>query len=200
MNKINIFILAAGHGERLRPITNHIPKPLMPILGKPALQRVLERVSGLPFKGIGVNAYFMKEMIGEWVEQSPFKDEITLFEEDTVIGTGGALKNAEGFLSDSAFLVHNSDVLSDIDLNSLLEHHTSSGNFVTLAVHDYPKFNTVVIDENGLLNCISKERPEDGSMVVAFTGIAVYGPGFLKFLPEGESSVVDAWQIGRAHV
>jgi len=191
--KINIFILAAGHGERLRPITNHIPKPLMPILGKPALQRVLERVSGLPFKGIGVNAYFMKEAIAEWVEQCPFKDEITLFEEDTVIGTGGALKNAEGFLSDSAFLVHNSDVLSDIDLNSLLEHHTSSGNLVTLAVHDYPKFNTVVIDENGLLNCISKERPEDGSMVMAFTGIAVYEPGFLKFLPEGESSVVAAW-------
>ncbi|MBL7032422.1 MAG: phosphotransferase [Nitrospira sp.] len=193
INSINIFILAAGQGERLRPITNHIPKPLMPILGKPALQRVLERVSALPFKGIGINTYYMKEAIGEWAAQSTFKDSITLFEEDTVIGTGGALKNAEGFLSDSAFLVHNSDVLSDIDLNKLLEHHNESENLVTLALHDYPKFNTVVIDENGLLNNISKDRPDKGSIVMAFTGIAVYEPGFLKFLPEGESSVVDAW-------
>ena len=192
-SKINIFILAAGQGERLRPISNHIPKPLMPLLGKPALQRLLERVSALPFKGIGVNAYYMKEKVREWAAQSPFKDEMKLFEEDTVIGTGGALKNAEVFLSDSAFLVHNSDVLSDIDLNKLLEHHNTSGNLVTLAVHDYPRFNTVVIDENGLLKCISKERPDEGSMLMAFTGIAVYEPGFLKFLPDGRSSVVDAW-------
>jgi len=192
-NKINIFVLAAGQGERLRPITNHIPKPLMPILGKPILQRVVDRVSALPFKGIGINANYMKEAIVEWVAQSPFKDEITLFEEDTVIGTGGALKNAEGFLSDSAFLVHNSDVLSDIDLNKLLEYHNASENLITLAVHDYPKFNTVVIDENGLLINISRDRPDERSMVMAFTGIAVYEPRFLKFLPEGESSVVDAW-------
>jgi len=192
-SKINIFILAAGQGERLRPITNHIPKPLMPILGKPALQRVVERISSLPFKGIGINAYYMKEVIGEWAAKSPYKDEITLFEEDTVIGTGGALKNAEGFLSDSAFLVHNSDVLSDIDLKRLLEHHTSSGNLVTLAVHDYPKFNTVVLDENGLLKSISRDRPDRGSMVMAFTGIAIYEPGFLEFLPYGGSNIVDAW-------
>lgn len=192
-SKINIFILAAGRGERLRPITNHIPKPLIPILGKPALQHVLDRVSTLPFKGIGINAYYMKERIREWSVQCPFKNEITLFEEETIIGTGGALKNAEEFLGNSTFLVHNSDVLSDIDLTRLLERHNSSNNLITLAVHDHPQFNTVVIDENGLLNCISKERPEDGSIVTAFTGIAVYEPGFLKFLPDGESSVVDVW-------
>jgi NDP-sugar pyrophosphorylase family protein len=190
--KINIFILAAGQGERLRPITNHIPKPLMPLLGKPALQRVVERVSALPFKGIGVNTYYMKEKLLEWASQSPFKNDITLFEEDRVIGTGGALKNAELFLRDAAFLVHNSDVLSDIDLNKLLEHHNASGNLVTLAVHDHPKFNTVILDENGfLLDVRAGLKP--APTVVAFTGIAVYEPGFLKFLPEGESSVVDAW-------
>jgi NDP-sugar pyrophosphorylase family protein len=192
-NKIKIFILAAGQGERLRPISNHIPKPLLPLLGRPALEHVLDRVSGLSYKGIGVNAYYMKEAVGEWIENSSFKYEITLFREDAVIGTGGALKNAAGFLSDSAFLVHNSDVLSDIDLNALLEEHSSSGNLVTLAVHDHPKFNTVVIDENGLLKSVTTEKPESGSMVLAFTGIAVYEPGFLNFLPEGGSSVVDAW-------
>ena len=191
-NRINIFILAAGRGERLRPITDHIPKPLMPLLGKTALQRVIERVSALPVKGIGVNAYYMRDKIREWVAQSPFKDEIRLFEEDTVIGTGGALKNAEGFLSGSAFLVHNSDILSDVDLNKLLEHHNASGNLVTLAVHDYPEFNTVVLDENGLLKEI-KKNGNPSEKVMAFTGIAVYEPSFLNFLPYGASSVVDAW-------
>ena len=76
---------------------------------------------------------------------------IALFPEEPVLGTGGALKNAEGFLKDNTFLVHNSDIFSDIDLAKLVEFHLSSGNLATLAVHDYPEFNNLVIDDNGLL-------------------------------------------------
>ncbi|HDZ84798.1 MAG TPA: hypothetical protein ENH45_06210, partial [Nitrospirae bacterium] len=84
-----------------------------------------------------------------------------------------------------------------IDLNKLLEHHNASGNLATLAVHDYPKFNTVILDENGyLIDVMAGLKYPKGTLpapTVAFTGIAVYGPGFLKFLPDGASSVVDAW-------
>ena len=66
MENINAFILAAGQGERLRPITNHIPKPLVPILGRPALQRVIERISELPVDKIGVNLHYQKDLIKEW--------------------------------------------------------------------------------------------------------------------------------------
>ncbi len=254
----NVFILAAGLGERMRPITYHIPKPLLPILGKPVLQLVLERVSPLPVNKIGINLHHKKDAIEDWIKQN-FLNEMTisnykkdknypspiplpqgegvrgrvedafsgkkiiLFHEEQILGTGGALKNAESFLNRGTFLVHNSDILSDINLGRLLEYHFSSKNLVTLAVHDYPKFNNVDIDENGFLKGIERinENRNDsrdgcptptanGNLTPvgqasrlseqvfsrrksAFTGIAVYEPEFLKFLPFGTSSVVDAW-------
>jgi NDP-sugar pyrophosphorylase family protein len=153
MNKtINIFVPAAGIGERLQPITFHIPKPLLPVLGKPVLQHVLEKISTLPVNKIAVNIHHKKELIEGWIKHRAFNEKITLFPEEKILGTGGALKNAEGFLNEGTFLVHNSDILSDIGLEKLLEHHLKSDNLATLAVHDYQRFNNVVVDENGFLN------------------------------------------------
>jgi NDP-sugar pyrophosphorylase family protein/aminoglycoside/choline kinase family phosphotransferase len=233
---LSIFILAAGHGERLRPITDYIPKPLLPILGKPVLESVLERVSALGVNKIGINLHHKKGDIEKWVRQSAFSDRIELFPEDPVLGTGGALKNAEGLLKKSTFLVHNSDILSDIDLAGLVAYHLSSENLATLAVHDYPKFNSLVVDKKGLLKkiinhplpspppsrgralayALSSKRKSDKNpcggrtepyplspggrglggrgKFLAFTGVAVYRPEFLKILPPGVSSVVDAWR------
>jgi NDP-sugar pyrophosphorylase family protein len=191
---INIFILAAGLGERLRPITNHIPKPLLPVLGKPVLQHVLESVTALSIHEIAVNLCYKKEEMGNWIVQSPFSKRIILFPEQSILGTGGALKNAEQLLGQGSFLVHNSDILSDIELQKLLEFHKASKNIVTLAIHDYEKFNNVLVDKNGFFTGIKQSGQQHEKMKeVAFTGIAVYEPEFLKFLPDGTSSVVDAW-------
>ncbi|MBI3592593.1 MAG: phosphotransferase, partial [Nitrospirae bacterium] len=196
MNKgVNCFILAAGLGERLRPVTNHIPKPLLPILGRPVLESVLENVSMLHVNKIGINLHYKKEAVEEWIQKSAFREMITLFPEGPVLDTGGALKNAEEFLSQSAFLVHNSDIISDMDLRRLIDFHISSKNLATIAVHDYPKFNNVAVDRKGFLKGAGKGysiNPET-ERLVAFTGIAVYEPEFLKLLPQGKSGVVDAW-------
>ncbi len=239
--ELSAFILSAGLGERLRPITNHIPKPLIPVLGKPVLESVLEKVSALPVDTIGINLHHKKIMIENWIKQSAFSNRAKLFPENPILGTGGALKNAESILKNSIFLVHNSDVISDIDLKKLLDYHLSSKNIATLAVHDYPEFNRLILDKNGLLKDIVKHPhpypppsrgreveeipspsrgkessgipPSSGNSlplkippspggrgldgggyeILAFTGIAVYQPEFLKFLPGGNSSVVDAW-------
>lgn len=188
--KLLAFILAAGRGERLSPITDYIPKPLLPILGKPVLESVLERVSASGIHKTGINLHYKKKDIEKWVRRSAFS-EIELFPEDPVLGTGGALKNAEGFLKNSTFLVHNSDILSDIDLTGLITYHLSSGNLATLAVHDYPEFNKLKVDGKGLLKSIGASKK---SKKLAFTGIAVYQPDFLKILPPGVSSVIDAWR------
>lgn len=207
VKKLNVFILAAGLGERLRPLTDHIPKPLMPVLGKPALQHVLDTVSDLPFHKIGINLHHKKGAIEKWIAQFSWGDKITQFHESKMLGTGGALKNAEHFLRDSTFLVHNADILSDINLDKLFQYHISSENLGTLAVHDYPRFNTLLIDEKGLLKEVgnrgkpsvsphSKGGIKGGAFSgqrLAFTGIAVYGTEFLNFLPQGTSSVVGAW-------
>src|SRR3972149_2880337 len=198
------FILAAGLGERLRPITTLIPKPLLPILGRPVLELILEKVS--PFaSAIGINLHHKKELISEYINNSAFKNRITIFYEEPILGTGGALKNAEAILSKRSFLVHNGDILSDMDLKRLLEFHLASGNMATLAVHDYPQFNNLAIDKDGYLKGIVKQLHNRGYNppspplrkggkggfvdIKAFTGIAVYEPEFLKFLPQGKSNI-----------
>lgn len=184
--------MAAGLGERLRPITDYIPKPLLPILGKPLLQCILEKVSTLPVEKIGINLHHKKEIIERWIRQSVFKEKVEVFIEDTPLGTGGALKNAESFLNTGIFLVHNSDVVTDIDLKKLLDFHLLSDNLVTLAVHDCSHFNKLIIDENGCLIGIQNEVIRT-KKTRAFTGVAAYKPEFLRFLPPRTSSVVDGW-------
>lgn len=196
MNKLKVFILSAGFGERLRPITDHIPKPLLPVLGKPVLEYVLERMSTLPVQRIGINTHHKKDAVEGWIKGSPFNEMVKLFHEETILGTGGALKNAETFLINSkSFLVHNADILSDIDLERLIESHLSSKNIATLAVHDCPEFNNLIVDKRGLLKGIKSQDSRLDPLVVAlaFTGVAVYSSEFLKFLLAGVSSVVDAW-------
>lgn len=188
---INIMILAAGLGERLRPITDHIPKPLVPVLGVPVLQHVLNRLSGVPYDRIGINLHHKREAIEQWISRCSLRERIVLFPEPSILGTGGALKNAENLLPGGVFLVHNGDILSDIDLAALIAHHRSCNNLVTLAVHDFPRFNTLSVDAEGFLKAAGDPAAEE---MKAFTGIAVYDPAFLEFLPPGRSSVVDGWR------
>lgn len=183
-------------GERLRPITDHIPKPLIPLLGKPVLEYVLEKVAALRDTAIGVNLHYRKELIEQWIKKSAFADKVALFPEDPILGTGGALKNAGAFLKDHPFVVHNSDILSDIDIKTFIDYHLSSGNIATLAVHSCPEFDNLVLDEDGHLmqvGAFCSLCREPGTRLCAFTGIAAYNPEFLKFLPDGPSSVVHAW-------
>lgn len=195
---INIFLPAAGLGERLRPITEHLPKPLIPVLGRPLLELILEKVSPLSSGRIGMNLHFHPDMLRDWAAASVYGERMDFFFEDPILGTGGALKNAEGLLSDGPFLVHNADVLSSIDLSQLIATHLSSKNIATLATHNYTKFNTVVVDGKGRV--IAVEGPEGSSpnhvtgvKKVAYTGIAVYSPDIFRFLPPGGSHVTDAW-------
>ncbi len=148
---INIFLPAAGLGERLRPITNHLPKPLLPILGKPLIEIILERITAVCSGNIGINLHYKPELLRDWAQASRYADRIRFFPEDPILGTGGALKNAEEFLSGSHFLVHNSDILLDIDFERLIDTHLTSGNIATLVTHNHPKYSNVVVDENDLL-------------------------------------------------
>jgi NDP-sugar pyrophosphorylase family protein/aminoglycoside/choline kinase family phosphotransferase len=195
---INIFLPAAGLGERLRPVTNHLPKPLLPVLGKPVIEIILERLTAVCSGTIGINLHWKSELVRDWAASSPWKDRIRFFPEDPILGTGGALKNAESFLADGPFLVHNADILLDIDFSRLIETHLSSGNIATLATHKLPKLSNVVVNGNG--NVVDVENPGDSrpdpsrtAAKVAYTGVAVYSPEILKYLPAGVSHATVAW-------
>src|SRR5512143_706242 len=189
---ITIFLPAAGLGERLRPITNHLPKPLLPILGRPLIDIILGRVTAVCSGRIGVNLHYKPDMIRDWAGRSPYANRITFFPEDPILGTGGALKNAEAFLASGPFLVHNSDILLDIDFTRLIETHLASRNIATLATHRHPTLSNVVVDDDGYVLDVenpgdSRPDPDRIAKKVAFTGIAIYSPEILSFLPAGVS-------------
>jgi mannose-1-phosphate guanylyltransferase len=88
---LSVFILAAGLGERLMPITSYIPKPLLPIVGKPVIERILERLSILPAGQYGINLHYKREAVEDWISRSVYHNKIVIFPEDPILGTGGAL-------------------------------------------------------------------------------------------------------------
>ena len=191
---LNAFVPAAGMGERLRPITGHIPKPLLPVLGRSLLSRTLDRVLTLSVGRIALNLHHKGKVIASWVEASSYREHISFYSEDSLLGTGGALKNAEALLANGVFLVHNSDILTDIDLGALVEAHVASGNIATLALHNYAAFNKVAVNGRGEVVGVGDVTvAPGGTRILAFTGIAVYDAAFLAYLPEGASNVVDGW-------
>jgi len=195
---VAMFLPAAGLGERLRPVTNHLPKPLLPILGTPIIERILRRLTAVCDGGIGINLHWKAELLRAWAGGSPWRDRIVFFPENPILGTGGALKNAESFLSRSPFVVHNSDILLDIDFAHLIEAHLSSGNTATLVCHRLPRLSNVVIDAKGQVLDVENpgaSRPDPSIVAdkVAYTGIAVYSPEILTFLPCGVSHATVAW-------
>ncbi|MCI0468847.1 MAG: phosphotransferase [Nitrospirae bacterium] len=200
--KLTAFLPAAGLGERLMPITYHKPKPLLPILGKPIIEGIIERFSLVSSGRIGINLHYKADMMKDWVRNSPFSERIKLFYEDPILGTGGALKNAERFFlnahSDGHFLVHNADIISNIDLSLLIETHLSEGNIATLAVHDFQRYNNVILDDKGYVINVenpgaSMPNPDTTGRKRAYTGIALYSTKILRFLPKGVSHATIAW-------
>lgn len=196
---MNIFIPAAGFGSRLSPITSRVPKPLLPIVGKPLLGLSLEKLNRLKPNQIGINLHYLREALTQWVAHSPLRNKIKLFPEEMILGSGGALNNAYSLLCQDHFLVYNSDVLCDLDLPWLMQQHLDSENLVTLTTCQQPKFShvkaNVAINAEGIFQGIDKKLIPyaEVAQYVAYTSIAVYSPEFLQFLPAGKSSILDAW-------
>jgi len=195
---LDIFLPAAGFGERLRPVTNHLPKPLLPILGTPIIEGILSKLTAICDGEIGINLHWKADLLRAWAAASPWRDRIVFFPEDPILGTGGALKNAASLLSRRPFVVHNSDILLDIDFSRLIDEHLASGNIATLVCHRLPHLSNVVIDEHGQVLDVenpgaSKPDPSHVADKVAYTGIAAYSPEILSFLPAGVSHATVAW-------
>ena len=195
---LDVFLPAAGFGERLRPATSHLPKPLLPILGTPIIERILGKLVPVCDGKIGINLHWKADLLRAWAAASTWRERVVFFPEDPILGTGGALKNAEPMLSRRPFIVHNSDILLDIDFARLVAEHLSSGNTATLVCHRLPHLSNVVVDDEGQVLDVenpgaSRPDPTHIANKVAYTGIAVYSPEILRFLPAGVSHATVAW-------
>jgi mannose-1-phosphate guanylyltransferase len=194
------MVLAAGYGTRLRPLTDRLPKPLVPVLGRPLLARVVEGLRAAGARRIAINSHHLPEQIARCVEQLALSDhacEYRLLHEPNILGTGGALVNARAFLDlGEPFLLHNGDVLTDLDLRALVAAHRAGGALVTLALADDPVTNSVLFAPDGTVLDINGRQavaPDDAARLLTYTGVAVIEPALFRWLPgSGYATLVEA--------
>jgi MurNAc alpha-1-phosphate uridylyltransferase len=198
------MIFAAGLGTRLGALTEACPKALVEVDGRPLLMHVLERLAQAGFTDVIVNIHHFADRIKAWLAAHDCGMEVVVSREDVLLDTGGGLKKAAWFFeSEERFLVHNVDVLSDIDLSELVGTHDAVGGLATLAVMRRPSSRYLLLDEAGLL-CGRRfgedgeedlrRKPEGALEAAGFCGIHVVADESLgKLPPVGRYSITDAY-------
>jgi NDP-sugar pyrophosphorylase family protein len=185
------FILAGGSGTRLRPLTYEMPKPMMPVNGRPILEHIIEQLKKADFLDIIISVGYLGSKIHEYFgDGSKFGVRIRYSEETSPLGTGGAIKKNQNLFHDD-FLVLNGDNLFDFDLNKIYEFHKKEKPLVTLALvprDDISQFGVVEMEGNKIVKFIEKPKTEQVSHLVN-AGIYVINPSFLSLLPQGESNI-----------
>ena len=198
------MILAAGLGTRLRPLTDDRPKALVEVAGRTFLDLTLARLRSFDIFEVMINTHHHSEMIADYLHaHRNFGMQIALSPEPILLNTGGGLKNAAAFFltpSPDAFLVHNVDVLSTIDINQMLRQHTATSALATLAVQPRATSRQLLFDSAGQLcgRQISGEthlvRVAADPQALAFSGIHILSTRIFKRLTEeGPFSIIDAY-------
>lgn len=193
------LVLAAGFGTRLKPFTEHCPKPLIPVLNVPSLFYAFALLKESGVTEIVCNIHHHAAEIRKAVDAFDFgKLRITFSEETSILGTGGGLKKCEPLLGDDDFLLVNSDIISDIDFAALVGSHRMSGVAGTLALYETPDAGTIgaVGVENGLVRDFRNMRLTGLLSSLIYTGTAVLSPAIFAHLKKGFSSIVDTGFTG----
>ena len=191
------MILAAGLGTRLRPLTEHIPKPLIPVAGRALLENILVNLRAAGVREIAINTHHLAPQVREFVKRLEDPGGIVLFHEPRILGVGGGLANAREFLGRSPyFLQHNGDALTDLDFEALCREHEGSGAWVTMALKDCPAINNVMVSPDGLILDIlpmGTAWSGDRGRLLGYMSIGAFSPRVFDYLPKkGPASLTDA--------
>jgi NDP-sugar pyrophosphorylase family protein len=183
------MIFAAGLGTRLKPITDNLPKALVPIYGKSLLEHVILKLKSAGFNEIIINVHHFPDQIIDFLKaNNNFDIRIEVSDErDELLDTGGGIRKAAWFFDDGKpFLVHNVDILSNVNLNELYIEHLTSNSLATLVVSKRDTFRYLLFDQNMRLNGWINEKTGETKPVgfrklkshlkLAFAGIQVLSP------------------------
>ncbi|MCL2027283.1 MAG: nucleotidyltransferase family protein [Bacteroidales bacterium] len=212
MNKA--FILAAGLGVRLKPFTETEPKALVEVNGKPLLQRLIEKLKENGYTEIVINVHHFADLVINFLNANQnFGVKIQISDErEQLLDTGGAILKAKCFLeNESNFLVHNVDILSDMDFSKIAEQHVKSNALATMAVRDRPtdrKFlfhttgkapNEINWHLRGWQNTKTNEKilldsSSETLTPLAFSGIHIISSDIFKHINQsGKFSIVETY-------
>jgi NDP-sugar pyrophosphorylase family protein len=191
------LILAAGLGMRLRPYTNHTPKPLFTISNRPLLDITITRLIEAGCEAIIINTHHLHNRIEAYIAQQSYAIPVLTRFEPQILGTGGAIINVKDFWNDQPFMVINGDIVTTIDLKQVYNFHCQHLYPATLVLADDPEFNSVACDAEGFIvefEHRSEALNRSACSAFTFTGIQVLDPEILKFIPAGvPSSSIDAY-------
>ena len=186
---VSAFVLGAGLGTRLRPLTDKLPKPLVPIFNKPLATFALDHLIDAGVSRFVINKHHCPEayerILGGNGDRTNYRGyELRFRHEPVLLETGGGIKNAHDLLGDEAFILYNGDVLADFPIEPLIEAHCTSGNIATLALRSCGAEKRIQCDpQTGKitdLRGIIGGRSEPAFM---FTGISIFSPRIHQHIP-----------------
>lgn len=199
--KVKAFVFAAGLGTRLYPLTANRPKALVCYQGKTLLQGVVDKIIDAGIHDIVVNVHHFPDQIIDHFKQHSYDAHIQISDERAYLrDTAGGLKFARPFLQDSdILLLYNVDIISSIDVQSLLKNHIDGGADVTLAVRQRKTARYFIFNQENMRLCgwknistgeIIMPQPVEHSVDLAFSGIHVMNTSFLHQISSVEKSSV----------
>lgn len=187
------FILGAGLGTRLQPLTHLLPKPLVPIFHEPMANRALRHCKAAGIDQFAINTHHIPEAWEKTYPSGEFDGcPLQFFHEPVLLETGGGIRNITPFIGSEPLLVYNGDILTDIDISALIAAHEASGNIATLALRSHGTNCNVHIAGGHVTDMRNILGDQPGSH--QFTGIYCLEPEIIPLIPDGEVvSIVPAF-------
>ena len=189
---MQVVVLAGGVGSRLRPWTNSVPKPLLPMLDLSLLERVVEGVPNAMIDEVVVAGGDKVNMIQEYFANADVDFDVRIVPEDKPLGTGGALGNCRDVVS-GTFACFNGDIVSSLQVEPLLDLHRKNGGIGTLAlweVEDPTRFGIVGLDDDSRITQFKeKPTPEEVFSNLINAGSYILEDDIFDFMPEGKHSI-----------
>jgi NDP-sugar pyrophosphorylase family protein len=190
---LKALILAAGFGKRLLPLTDLIPKPLIPFMGKPLIDISIEKIRPM-ISQIAVNCHYKSEILEAHIKA--LFPNCYLSYESTILGTGGAIYPLKQWIGDSDLLIYNSDIICDIDLSDLIESHYSSKKnpLATMLLLKSPDIRKTAIGVGSDGDILSFGSVQKGDKTRSFTGIHIISNRMIQTIPDGFHSIIDSYK------
>lgn len=177
------MVLAAGLGTRLRPLTNEITKPMVPVLDRPVMAHILDLLEHHGFEDVIANLHYFPESIKQY-----FGERLSYRFEPELLGTAGGVRGCADFFGDDSFVVISGDALTDIDLSAFAARHREAGGIATLAVKkvsDTREYGVVLHDRDGRITGFQeKPSPEEALSDLGNCGIYIFSPEIFDYFPD----------------
>jgi len=179
------FVLGAGLGTRLRPLTEDVPKPLIPIFQKPLITFALDHLIESGVERFIINTHRLPESFEHVFPENRYaRHSVKLVNELVLLDTGGGLKNVQSLLGTQPFIVYSGDILTDVDLEPLIEEHFRLLNDVTLGLRRDTGLGAGVVARNGRIVAISNEsNPTDN---FDYANVSVWNPEIFRRIPSNQ--------------